>query len=206
MEALKDCPLCQICESQDVASVASRILYSDDKLYVAVDISPLCVGHILIITKEHYFNFYETSKEIKETTKIIMEKIRILFQEIYHSDALFFEHGSLQSGKAGASIDHAHLHVLPFSYDIESILKKLGNPVSCDIFSSEYSKNLSYLYIEIKNRKFLYPVDELPSQYLRNLIGKQLVNPNYDWRKYYLTEDSLERVETTYSTLKGKIK
>lgn len=206
MEYVEDCPLCHIREDNDVASIGSRVLYSTDNIFVAVDISPLCVGHLLIITKSHYFNFYELPKTIKEDVKIVMEKIRLLFQEVYHSDTLFFEHGSLKSGKAGASIDHAHLHAIPFSLNIENIIKDLGTSISCDILSSDYSKDFSYLYIETKDYHFVYPVDELPSQYLRKLLGEKLGNKKYDWRSSYLKEDSLNRVEKTYSDLKGKIK
>lgn len=206
MKYIEDCPLCHITNDKDVASVGSRVLYSTENLYVAVDISPLCIGHILIITKSHYFNFYELPKEMKEETKKIIEKIRVLFQEVYHSDTLFFEHGSLQSGKAGASIDHAHLHAIPFFGNLEKILEELGKPIFCDILSSDFSKNFSYLYIENLKFKYLYKVDELPSQYLRKLLGKKIGNQKYDWRSHYLTKDSLERVEQTYLDLEGKIK
>lgn len=203
---VEECPLCHITTDKDVASIGSRVLYSTDHLYVAVDISPLCIGHILIITKSHYFNFYELPKEVKEETKGIMKKIKVLFKEVYHSDTLFFEHGSLQSGKAGASVDHAHLHAIPFSCNLEEILEKLENPIFGDILSSDYSKDFSYLYLENVNAKHLYKVDELPSQYLRKLLGEKIGNKEYNWRSHYLTKDSLERVEQTYSDLKGKIK
>lgn len=206
MRFVKDCPLCHITRDKDVASIGSRVLYSTDNLYIAVDISPLCLGHILLITKSHYFNFYELPKEIKEETKIIMKKIRTLFKKIYHSDTLFFEHGSLKSGKAGASVDHAHLHAIPLSFNFESVVEEVGHPIPCDILSSDFSKDFSYLYMENLEFKYIYKVDELPSQYLRKLLGEKIANQEYNWRAYYLTQGSLDRVEQTYSDLKGKIK
>ena len=88
------------------------ILFENNDLYVRVDISPLCLGHILIITNKHYLNFFEIPKEIKEEVIILKDKIKEIYKQIYNTDVLFFEHGSAKSGYAGASIDHAHLHCI----------------------------------------------------------------------------------------------
>lgn len=54
MEYSKDCPFCM------------NTRFKNNNIYVQVYISPLCRGHILIITKEHYLNFYETPDGIKK--------------------------------------------------------------------------------------------------------------------------------------------
>lgn len=207
MRYLEECELCHANDKNDVVSIGKRVLYRGKYIYVAVDISPLTLGHLLIITNDHYFNFYETESVIKEETIQIKEIIKNIFQDIYHSETLFFEHGSTTSGTAGSSIDHAHLHAIPCKMDLKEVLDKtLGASIECDIFSKQFSNEFSYLYLEDSNKKVIYKVDKLPSQYLRKIVGEKLGNDNYDWRKYCKTSSSLSLLEQTYLDLKDKIK
>lgn len=52
------------------------ILFENNDIYVRVDISPLCLGHVLIITNKHYLNFFELPKEIKIQVSKLKEKIK----------------------------------------------------------------------------------------------------------------------------------
>lgn len=201
---------CQLCRSNDtgtVETIGQRVVYRGKYIYVAVDISPLCIGHVLIITNEHYFNFYETDKKVKEETSFVKEKLKELEKRLYHKDILFFEHGSIKSGEAGSSVDHAHLHVVPCNADIKAELdKELGETINCDILKEDFSNTSSYIYLEDSNHKVIYSVDKLPSQYLRKIVGEKIGNSKYDWHVNSTTEDSLKRLEETYQDLKGKIK
>lgn len=201
---------CQLCRSNDtgtVETIGQRVVYRGKYIYVAVDISPLCIGHVLIITNEHYFNFYETDKKVKEETSFVKEKLKELEKGFYHKDVLFFEHGSIKSGEAGSSVDHAHLHVVPCNADIKAELdKELGEAVNCDILKEDFSNTSSYIYLEDSNYKVIYSVDKLPSQYLRKIVGEKIGNSKYDWHVNSIMEDSLKRLEETYQDLKGKIK
>lgn len=80
MEYSKDCPFCMNTrfKNNKLVNLPSEecILFENNNIYVQVDISPLCRGHILIITKEHYLNFYETSDEIKNDTRKVMNSIK----------------------------------------------------------------------------------------------------------------------------------
>lgn len=207
MEKINNCPLCYANDESDVISIGKRVLYRGKYIYVAVDIAPLTLGHLLIITNDHYFNFYETSKEIKEETIKVKEIIQRLFQEIYHKETIFFEHGSTKSGEAGASIDHAHLHVMPCNFNIkENLDTLLGQSISCDILKEQFSNEFSYIYLEDSNHNVIYKVEKLPSQYLRKLVGEKLENTNYDWHINSKKTDSLNLLEQTYNDLKDKTK
>ena len=98
------------------------ILYENNYFYVVVDIAPLMRGHLLIIPKKHYLNFGELPEDMKKEAKIIKKKIKKIYQDVYNSDALFFEHGSTDDISAGSSINHAHLHSLPLDIDLLPIL------------------------------------------------------------------------------------
>lgn len=183
------------------------ILFENNNIYVQVDISPLCRGHILIITKEHYLNFYETPDGIKKDTKKIMNTIIKLYRELYNSDTLFFEHGSAKSGYAGASIDHAHLHCVPYNNSINNDLDKLlGKAIECDIFAHSTFKNeFSYIYTEKSNNKKIYKVEKLPSQFLRKLMSEKINDGKYLCQEKCITNDSIDTLNQTINDLKNKI-
>lgn len=183
------------------------ILFENNNIYIQVDISPLCRGHILIITKEHYLNFYETPDGIKKDTKKIMNTIIKLYRELYNSDTLFFEHVSAKSGYAGASIDHAHLHCVPYNNSINNDLDKLlGKAIECDIFAHSTFKNeFSYIYTENSNNKKIYKVEKLPSQFLRKLMSEKINDGKYLWQEKCITNDSIDTLNQTINDLKNKI-
>lgn len=211
MEYSKDCPFCMNTrfKNNKLVNLPSEecILFENNNIYVQVDISPLCRGHILIITKEHYLNFYETPDGIKKDTKKIMNTIIKLYRELYNSDTLFFEHGSAKSGYAGASIDHAHLHCVPYNSSINNDLDKLlGKAIECDIFAHSTFKNeFSYIYTENSNNKKIYKVEKLPSQFLRKLMSEKINDGKYLWQEKCITNDSIDTLNQTINDLKNKI-
>lgn len=213
MNYSEKCPFCDgtryINNKMANLPTTEAILFENEDLYVRVDISPLCLGHCLIITRKHYLNFFEIPIELKQQVKKIMEKIRSIYKELYHSDVLFFEHGSAEPGYAGASIDHAHLHCIPCDYDISDILKdKLGIPVKCNIITSKEKFKNEYSYIYTENQSmggYLYKVEKLPSQFLRKIVFDLEGSKNYKWQEKCLTNDSKKNALQTIEDLKGKI-
>ncbi len=213
MEYSKECPFCKDTRFNNNRLVnlptEDSILFENDTIYVQVDISPLCLGHILIITNKHYLNFFETSNEIKKDVIKLKENIKKVYKEVYNSDVLFFEHGSAKPGYAGASIDHAHLHCIPYKFDIKKALNDtLGNSIECDILSSscQFNNKFSYIYLESsQDSKILYKVEKLPSQFLRRLVSEKLGNHNYLWQEKCTTVDSITNLEQTILDLKNKI-
>lgn len=187
--------------------VEECVLFESDTLYVGVDISPLCRGHVLLITREHYFNFYELPWRIKKEVQKLQNCLRKLYKEIYGKNILFFEHGSNKPGTAGSSIDHAHLHCIPFDGDVKETLDVLlGMGVECDILKeSEYKNEFSYVYIDDGENKIIYKVENLDSQFLRRILTEQLHEQDYLWQEKCLNKKSIVNLEKTIVDLKGKV-
>lgn len=207
-----DCPFCKSTrfKNNKLADLPAEdtILFENENIYVQVDISPLCLGHILIITNDHYLNFFETSNEIKKDVIKIKDKIKEIYKQVYNADVLFFEHGSAQSGYAGASINHAHLHCIPYKFDIsDSLYNLLGEPIECDILSSyDFNNEFSYIYLESEqNGNLIYKVNKLPSQFLRRLLSVNYGNNEYLWQEKCRTEDNKKNLNQTISDLKNKL-
>ncbi len=215
MKYVNKCPFCENSRFENNKLVNlpddGTLLYQDDNLYIQVDISPLTRGHILIISNYHYLNFYEMPDNIKEDVTKIKNCLKRLYKELYGTDVLFFEHGSAQSGYAGASIDHAHLHCIPYISDKvrikRSLSRSFGKSIKCDILApSKFHNEFSYLYLESeKDGKCIYKVDKLPSQYLRKLVFNRLGENDYMWQEKCTTNKSIDNLKKTMSDLKGKI-
>lgn len=190
--------------------VDDSILFENENIYVIPDIAPLKLGHILIITNKHYTNFFSTSIEIKSDVKKIMNNIRRLYKDIYKSDTLFFEHGSLKAGDAGSSIEHAHLHAIPLNKNIKEKLNEIvtGTPIECNIIdNNNFNSDYSYLYIDNNTEgNYIYKVDKLPTQFLRKFIANLLNSEEYTWQNMiYNGKDNSDLYIKTIKDVKGKI-
>lgn len=205
------CPFCKDTRFNNLKLINmpedESILFENDKIFVQVDISPLCRGHILIVTNEHYLNFYETPKAIKDDVIKIKDCIKKVYKEVYNSDVLFFEHGSAKSGEAGSSIDHAHLHAIPYNFNLESEIKLFDTFFECDILTNyQFNNEFSYIYLEQNDRmKRIYKVEKLPSQFMRKVVTSKLNYDNYLWQDMCITSDSKNKFNLTISDLSGKI-
>lgn len=128
--------------------IESAHLYG--KIIKSLENALFVLRQVLIITNKHYLNFFELPKEIKIQVSKLKEKIKEVYEEIYNSDVLFFEHGSAQSGYAGASIDHAHLHCIPYKFDLmDTLNEKLGQAEECNILSPEKQFNNELSYVKL---------------------------------------------------------
>ena len=163
------------------------VIYEDSNVYVTPDLFPLCVGHMLIITKQHYYSMGCTSQSIRDSMN---NAIDYILKNVFvpSSQWIIFEHGANHINKGGSSINHTHLHVLPLYLNLEMLIASSGY----DIFRMEYTdellhncalKDIPYLYIkDCKGSELLYPVHiKIPSQFLRMLIGNNL-NVAFDWK------------------------
>lgn len=67
MNYSNECPFCTETRyiNNKLANLPAEeaILFENEDIYVRVDISPLCLGHILIITNKHYLNFLRFRKK-----------------------------------------------------------------------------------------------------------------------------------------------
>ncbi len=164
------------------------IVYEDENIYVMPDISPLIVGHMLIVSKKHYQGYAGAKEEVISSVK----KFLLYYGEkIGYRDYTIFEHGAVISYHAGASIDHAHMHIVPLGINMGTILdRKFSEKICCNLEElSNFAKSKqSYLYYKRKTETtgHAYPVGKIPSQYLRD-VANQLLSCKkfYDWKLTY---------------------
>lgn len=185
---------CHFCEDiffrnrQQGLPEEASVIYQDENIYVMPDISPLCIGHMLIVTKKHCRGFANAGSAAVDSAEAFLREYR---KKIGYRDYTIFEHGAVCPYGGGASIDHAHIHIVPFALPMEWIL-------NCDFGESKsYSlselkllgeEKQSYLYFkrgrEEKGRA--YPVGIIKSQYLRDAANRLIEGrEDYNWKANY---------------------
>lgn len=101
--------------------------------------------------------------------------------------AFFFEHGIRNSRSGGCGIDHAHMHALPVTANgVLNILTQEFGGTRIDSLvdiGQASGQNSSYLFLEDASReRYVFPVDNLPSQYMRKLVAESIGKSDWDWR------------------------
>jgi len=130
----------------------------------------------------------------------------------YYTLTIAFEHGTTNSYSTGAnSVDHVHLHILPFSRPvwneiITNIPATTVNTVESynDLFEV-WKKNIpdTYLLFQDLDQKLYYISDSsyMPSQLFRKCLAPYLGANYWDWRSESYSNNILE----TISLFKGII-
>ena len=165
------------------------IVYQDDNIYVMPDISPLIVGHLLIVSKRHCHGFASADEE---TIQSLKKFLRFYRQRIKNRNFTVCEHGAVLPNYAGASIDHAHMHIFPFDIKLkEKITSEYGEP---QLYKLEEIRTLgirkqSYFWCMCGRDEsigWIYEVEAVPSQILRKHVNDLLnKKDNYNWKSQY---------------------
>ena len=172
----------------------SPIIYEDEHVFITPDIAPIVMGHFLIVTKQHWYSFGNTNKEIFDS----LEKAKQYLKNKVFIDkpVLFFEHGAVLENTAGASIDHAHMHAMPFNADMDidgyiknsKFVSSIKYEADFNLLNNWAISKQPYIYYEIE-KKYAYKVGKLPSQFMRTMIAFYF-KKQYDWKKTYKEDSS----------------
>jgi len=169
------------------------VVYEDDYIYVMPDISPLIVGHMLIISKKHCQGYANAGEETIRS----VEKFLLYYEKrLGSANYTIFEHGAVVSYGAGSSIDHAHIHIIPTEIKIRKKLRSLFPETAIlDLQELEQFGNVEqpYLYCKMGTELigFAYPVDTIKSQFLREMANEFLIKKHsYSWKETYRQKES----------------
>lgn len=104
---------CLFCDRKSLDIIAENQL-----TFAIMDKYPVNLGHVLVIPKRHYANFYEsTEQEILAIFKL-MQKCKEIVDEKYNPTG--YNVGINVNKSAGQTIMHLHVHVIPrYDRDVE---------------------------------------------------------------------------------------
>jgi histidine triad (HIT) family protein len=102
----EECIFCKITDGE----IPSTKIYEDNDSLAFLDIQPVALGHILVITKEHYKWMQDVPDEILSKSFLTAKK---LTQSII--DGMKCDY--VQVGVVGKDVSHFHIHLIPRYFD-----------------------------------------------------------------------------------------
>ncbi|MGW4115089.1 HIT family protein [Actinosynnema sp. NPDC004786] len=175
----------------------SRRVHSTENFEIMVDMSPLTIGHLLLLPKKHYLSFAQVLGAYSDETEGLLERVVALYTETFQRQPLIMEHGSGADQESHACITHAHLHLLPvdgtamddlllrddLAYkDLESITELAMSPWP--------ESNYFLRFFDRRCRVYL-PTVRQKRQYLRSVAGAilSIEDPEWDYAVVMRKED-----------------
>ncbi|ENY9928012.1 HIT domain-containing protein [Pseudomonas aeruginosa] len=163
-----------------------RIYLESDRFVVYPSVGALVVGHLLVVPKNHYTALsLSEPDELVELRGVILdiEKIHGCMQ-IQSGDSFIFEHGILDVDQSLMNcVDHAHLHVLPFSVDAASLPFLNFIELNLEDLSKFDSGFPDYIAYGASGRLFLSDDRDKHPQYLRKVLHDMLqLDGHWNWR------------------------
>jgi ATP adenylyltransferase len=189
---VRACCLCSKLMSQADRAPWDIPLFESDNFEVVPSLGSLVEGWMLLIPKEHRLCLgaipHSQVDEYVNLKSKVAEDIKAKYGMV-----CAFEHGPGRANhQVGCGVDHAHLHLLPISFDLVKSAEKFlpagvdwqnATHESCH---SAWEQDLDYLYVEQPlgaGRIAIHP--EFGSQIFRKAIAAQLgVLTQFNWREY----------------------
>ena len=178
---------------------ASRRIAESESLVLIADLSPLVVGHLLLLPISHYLSFAGVCKDHSEELARLLDSVVPKYRKAFGSPVML-EHGSSSDMNGSACITHAHWHLIPIEgIRVSDIMERDGlEPINLKGHEqlAEYATvDRPYYYCSYGTVHTLYfPRRRMRSQYLRSVSGEVLGidEPLWDYslvvRKDYLRE------------------
>jgi len=102
-----DDAFCRIARGEERAYVA----YSDDEVMVILDRSPICKGHLLVISRDHYEGIDSAPPEVVSRAFLVAAAVARYLRERLKAPGVNIVTNS--GAQAGQAVFHFHVHVIP---------------------------------------------------------------------------------------------
>lgn len=147
-----DCILCSVVAKDE--KVAALDIYNGKTLVISANLYPYNPGHVMIFPKRHVESIEDfTEEEAKESHFLQVIVLKVL-RKLYNPSG--FNVGYNIGDSSGASIAHAHLHVVPRYHKEVGFLDVLGGArimvEDPHDTVSKLSKGINDLILESKQR------------------------------------------------------
>ncbi len=197
------------CELGKEYSLRRFLIHETENFFINAALGPLGIeGYLLLSSITHYPSISSLpSGHFEELEKLAEKSVDILGKK-YNQPVIMFEHGPNScrtDNNGGSCIDHAHLHIIPTSTDIQACFNgaaDLDNLRTFDYWHiipylelmgghqkditnlNELPADSAYLFLQQHGKRKIYLPDfGIPSQFIRQLVSADnyIENPMYDW-------------------------
>ncbi|MFY1699615.1 HIT domain-containing protein [Solwaraspora sp. WMMA2101] len=163
----------------------SRTIASVPGLRLVADLSPLVVGHLLLLPERHHLSFGHLDAEPIAQVRAVVERLRPRYVATFGQMAIM-EHGSSTTTPSGC-ITHAHWHVLPVNGSrLAEMITRDGLSAirlpDCTALRSFAETDRPYYYCADGDNHVAFEAHHrIRSQYLRSVAGTLLGIPEPEW-------------------------
>ncbi|WP_329396456.1 HIT domain-containing protein [Streptomyces lydicus] len=159
----------------------SRVIWETDGFRLIADLSPLSVGHLLLLPVEHYLSFAQLIEERGVELAEVLESVGALYRATF-GRLTVLEHGSSAAMKSSACISHAHWHLMPIDGNrVNSLIMADGLPPAAltDLKQLVPYGGAPYFLCGQQGKYYVYDGRRpMRSQYLRSIVGQVLGIPD----------------------------
>ena len=148
------CVLCANLTGHKSVEYWNRPLFESHNYVVLPSLGALVEGWLLIVPKSHFICVGAISQKLVEELHQLKTTLAQLLTPIY-GPLVAFEHGpNRTSCDIGCGVDHAHLHLVPYTYNLKEAVGRflpentewtLAGPTDC---ANAFTNNEDYLYFE----------------------------------------------------------
>lgn len=171
-------PVCTFC-SLDSASewYNMPIMSYEDRAFVLPSVGSLIPGYMLALPSQHVTAVCKIPKADKDSFASFVETTLTRLSRIYGDSITMFEHGAFNTPrrKRSACVSHAHLHLVPGSYNLTSEAPSGG----IDLYRSlrefiETDRTTPYLMLQDPGGPIVVFDDYAIPQFFRRVIAERL--------------------------------
>jgi diadenosine tetraphosphate (Ap4A) HIT family hydrolase len=190
---------CRFCDA--TSDTYKWLLEETDGFRIVGDDHPLTEGHILIVPKKHVSCIGAYSEPLLDEFTEVFEKSSKFVRDTYGSVSSF-EHGIF-----GQTINHSHIHLLPFQGTPNAIVLEGDNYLrQLNAFRElheELELHNGYLLFTLGNEKWLADTSLSLPRFFRERFARALNRPEIaDWKAVQSDAEKMSRfAEENKSTI-----
>ncbi len=164
----------------------SRLIHSTENLTLLADMSPLVLGHLLLLPSNHHLSFAQVLSLHQDEVRGLLDEFIPLYRETF-GEPLILEHGSSAGQESHACITHAHLHFLPVDGDAVDDLLIRDGLFHRDLDSlgeltlAPWPSSAYFLRVYRGKVRVYLPTGAQKRQYLRSIVGAVLAIEDPEW-------------------------
>ena len=188
---MKSCCFCFTADSS-ARQVWDRPFFESRNFFAIPSLGALVEGWVLLVPRKHVVCSGALEPSLLPEFAEVKERLSNLLRERYGTISIF-EHGPSVAGHdVGCTVDHAHLHFVPLSFDLGEAAQHFlpsgttWKPATHADCRRAYREGTDYLYLEspLKSPRIVES-NELGSQVLRRAIAQRVGRAaEFDWRKF----------------------
>lgn len=211
-----ECPFCQEYNEPwnnfyynnigEKIGVASRILCETKNWYAIPSLGCLVPGYILIVCKQHFLSLANLPIELFREFLEVKKDIEKIIRNKTGQRCICFEHGVTSTIISGAnSVDHVHLHVVPFSHLIWSDISEKYHLTDFETLVDydqlfalwENTKPNAYLFFQDIDCSIYYKRDVtgFTPQFFRMCISPYLNVEQWNWKQEYYIDNIIKTIK-----------